>query len=95
MADNLDRPALPTDLGMTIAWARVDPTLPRKPLLTALRGAIADRGGYVDFDMDERGWVVWLLAPEREEFRAQELEQALAWCLVWLMRDELGGGRIA
>ncbi len=49
--------------------------------LAALLGADSDRGGYVDFDMDRQGWVVWLLAPEREEYRAQELEQALAWCL--------------
>jgi len=80
---------------MAVARAGVDPTLPRKALLTALRGAIADRGGYIDWDMDRRGWVVMLLAPEREEFRAQELEQAFAWCLVWLMRDEFAGGALA
>ncbi len=95
MDDDLDRPELPWDLGMAIARAGVNPTVPRKPLLKALQSAIADRGGYVDFDMDRRGWVVWLLAPEREEFRAQELEQAFAWCLVWLMREEFGGGKFA
>jgi len=95
VAEEGDRPPFPADLGMTVARAGVDPTLPRKPLLKALRSAIADRGGYCDFDMDRRGWVVWLLAPEREEFWAQELEQSLAWCLVWLMTDELSGGAFA
>ncbi len=87
MDEDLDRPRLPSDLGMAVARAKVDPGLPRTAVLTALRGAIADRGVYIDWELDRRGWVVWLLA--------QDLERALGWRLVWMMRDESAGGTVA
>jgi hypothetical protein len=37
--------------------------------------------------------VVTLHSPEEQEFYGRTLEEALAWCLVWLMAPELGGGR--
>ena len=83
---------LPADLAAAVARAGVDPTLPPRALQDALKGAIADRGGYAAWDVDHAGWVVGLLRPEREAFRGPTLEAALAWCLVWLMRDELLGG---
>lgn len=42
--------------------------------------------------MDEAGWAVELLRPDRETFRGPPPEAALAWALVWLMRDEFLGG---
>jgi hypothetical protein len=33
---------------------------------------------------------VTLDRPERHEFSGRTLEEALAWCLVWLMAPELG-----
>ena len=83
---------LPTDLAWAVARAGVDPTAPPRALQDALKGAIADRGGYVAWDVDEVGWRVDLLRPEREAFRGPTLEAALAWCLVWLMHDELLAG---
>lgn len=82
---------LPGDLGATIARAGVDPTLRDRALEDALRHAIADRRGYVAWEVDEVGWRVDLLRPEIETFGGQTLAAALAWCLVWLMRDELSG----
>ena len=84
--------ALPADLASAVARAGVDPTAEPKALTNALKGAIADRGGYVCFDVDAIGWRVDLLAPEPETFRGRTLAEALAWCLVWLMVEELGAG---
>ena len=47
--------------------------------------AIATRRGYCWWDVDHAGWVVTLDSPERHEFSGTTLEEALAWCLVWLM----------
>ncbi len=85
---------LPADLAGTIARAGVDPTLGDRALVDALRGAIADRRGYVAWDVDEVGWRVDLLRPEAESFGGQTLAAALEWCPVWLMRDELDGAMV-
>ena len=42
--------------------------------------------------MGRAGRVVGPLAPDRERFHSRTLEEALAWCLVWLMAEELSGG---
>lgn len=85
-------PAFPADLSAAVARAGVDPTAEPRALQDALRGAIADRRGYLEWDVDRLGWRVDLLAPDRETFRGGTLEEALAWCLVWLMVEELGVG---
>ena len=82
---------LPTDLAAAIAHAGVDPILPARALEDALRGTIADRRGYVAWDVDEVGWRVELLRPEREKFGGQTPAAVLAWCLVWIMCHELSG----
>jgi len=81
----------PVDLAGTVGPAGVDATLSDRALADALGGAIADRRGYIAWDVDQVGWRVELLHPERESFGAQTLAAALAWCLVWLMQDELSG----
>ena len=88
-------PPLPADLAAAVARAGVDPTPDRHAVEDALRRAIADRGGYVDWDDDDRGWVVYLLAPEREAFRGKTVPEALAWCLGWLMVEDFTGGTLA
>ncbi|MDP9364977.1 MAG: hypothetical protein M3Q10_12260, partial [Chloroflexota bacterium] len=75
-------------LASAIARAGVDPTAEPRPLLDALRSAIAVRRGYLAWDADEVGWVVDLLSPDRERFRSRTLEEALAWRLVWPIADE-------
>ena len=89
------RRCLPADLAAAVAGAGVDPTAEPRPLRDALKAAIADRGGYVAWDVDHAGWVVELLALDRERFYGRTLDEALAWCLVWLMVDELGVGGFA
>jgi hypothetical protein len=83
---------LARDFAGTIAYAGIDPTLEGRALQDALRAAIAARRGYSWWDVDHAGWVVTLDRPERQEFSGRTLEEALAWCLVWLMAPELGIG---
>ncbi len=52
------RRGFPPDLAAAVARAGVDPTVPPRALQDALKGAIADRGGYVAWDVDEVGWRV-------------------------------------
>src|SRR5215207_1747497 len=87
-----ERPVLPRDLAGTIAYAGVDPTLEGRALQDALLREIAHRRGYCWWDVDHAGWVVTLDSPDRQEFSGKTLEEALAWCLVWLMAPELGIG---
>jgi hypothetical protein len=86
---------LPADLAAAVARAGVDPTAEPRPLQDALKRAIGERRGYVVWDVDRIGWRVDLLSPDRESFRGGTLEEALAWCLVWVMADELGVGPFA
>jgi hypothetical protein len=86
-----DQPVLVRDLAGTVAYAGVDLTLEGRALQDVLRAAIATRGGYCWWDVDHAGWVVTLDSP-RETFFGKTLEEALAWCLVWLMAPEIGVG---
>lgn len=65
------------------------------PLQDALQRTIGGQCGYVVWDVDRIGWRVDLLVPDRESFHAGNLKEALAWCLVWVMADELGVGPFA
>jgi hypothetical protein len=76
----------------TVAYAGVDPTLEGRALHDALRREIAHRRGYCWWDVDHAGWVVTLDSLERQEFYGRTLEEALAWCLVWLTAPEIGVG---
>jgi hypothetical protein len=83
---------LAPDLAAAVSLAGVDATLDGRDLEHALRRAIASRRGYCDWTVDHAGWVVVLMSPEEHEFHGKSLEEALAWCLVWLMAPELGVG---
>ena len=76
----------------TVAQAGVGPTLEGRALQDALRRAITTRRDYCSRDVDHAGWVVTLHSPEEQDFYGRSLEEALAWCLVWLMAPELGIG---
>lgn len=75
-----------------ITLAGVDPTLEGRALQDAILVAIADRQGYHSWDLDHAGWVVTPHHPEEQIFYGRTLEEALAWCLVWLMAPEIGIG---
>ena len=81
---------LSADLAAAIARAGVDASAEPRALRDALKAAIADRRGYVAWDVDHIGWRVDLLRTDRESFHGATLEEALDWCLVWLMTDEWG-----
>jgi hypothetical protein len=87
-----ERPTLAPDLTGTVAQAGVNPTLEGRALQDALRREIAHRRGYCWWDVDDAGWVVTLHSREEHDFYGKTLEEALAWCLVWLMAPELGVG---
>ena len=87
-----ERPILPRDLADAIADAGVDPTLESRVLQDTLRVAIATRGGSCWWDVGRAGSVITLNSPERKESYGRTLEEALAWCLVWLMAPEIGVG---
>src|SRR5919112_4287343 len=78
-------------VSVSASTAGVDPTLEGRALQDALLREIATRRGYRWWDVDHAGWVVTLDSP-REQFYGRTLEEALAWCLVWLMAPELGIG---
>jgi hypothetical protein len=44
------------------------------------------------WDVDHAGWVVTLSSLEERTFYGRTREEALAWCLVWLMAPEIGVG---
>jgi hypothetical protein len=77
-----------------MAHAGVDPTLDGRALQDALRSAVAIRRGSCSWDVDHASckWVVTLHSSEELDFYDRTLEEALAWCLVWLMAPELGIG---
>jgi hypothetical protein len=85
-----DRPVLAPDLAGTIAYAVVDPMLEGRALQDALRRAIATRRGYCSWTVDHAGWLVTLSSPDEQKFYGRALEEALAWCLVWLMAKGTG-----
>ena len=55
---------------------------------------MAARRGCCSWDVDHASWVVTLHSPEEHDFYDKTFEEALAWCLVWLMAAELGKGCI-
>jgi hypothetical protein len=79
-------------LARAVAQPGVDPTLEGRVLQNALRRAIATRRGYCSWDVDHASWAVTLHSPKEQSFCGRTLEEALAWCLVWLMAPELGVG---
>jgi hypothetical protein len=83
---------LAPDLAGAIAKASVDPMLEGRALQNALRRAIATRWGCCSWDMDHARWVDTLHSPVEQDFYGRTLEEALAWCPVWLIAPELGIG---
>ena len=81
---------LPFDVSTTLARIGIGPELEGRPLQDAILSAIADRHGYVSWDVDHMGWRVDLLSPEQQDFHGRTLELGLAWCLIRLMFDEIG-----
>jgi hypothetical protein len=76
----------------TVVQTGVDLTLESRTLQDALRRLIATGCGYCSWDVNHASWVVPLHSPEVHDFYGKALDEALAWCLVWLMAPEIGIG---
>ena len=81
----------------TRSHARIQAGIDSAPSDLVLDGTVfsatADRRGYLSWDVDHAGWLVFLHHPEEQTFHGRTLEEALAWCLVWLMAPEIGIGQ--
>jgi hypothetical protein len=48
--------------------------------------------GSCAWTVDHASWVVAMHSPQEQDFSGKTLEEALAWCLVWLTAPEIGVG---
>ena len=90
LVSSRDRTVLAADLAGAVAQAGVDTTREGRALQDALRAAIVTRRGYGPLTVDDARWVVTLHSPEEHDFSGTALEEALTWCLVWLMATGTG-----
>lgn len=74
--------------GEVLTRAGIDPSLGVPALQDALHQAIALRGRACEWTRLYTGWLVTLRYPEHHAFFGQTLEEALAWCLAWIMAAE-------
>lgn len=82
------------ELAATIVQAGVDPTFEGRALQDAVLSGIADRQGYISWDVDHAGRVVMQQHPKEETFHGRTLEGALSWCLEWVLAPEIGFGQV-
>jgi hypothetical protein len=93
-----ERPVLAPDNAWRVAGAMaqagVDLTLKCRASQEACGSAIATGRGYCSRTIDHTNcnWVVTRHTSEHHDFSGKTLEEALAWCLVWLTALELGRG---
>ena len=75
----------PADLAAALAEVGIDPMLNGPALCEALQRTIALQRGSCSWQPIYMGWVVTLHYPERRTFFGQSLEDALTWCLLWVI----------
>ena len=66
----------------------IDPLVGPRARRDALRAAIAQHGGVIDWTVDHTGWVVTLYLPVEGMFSGGTLEDGLRSCLAWLVASE-------
>lgn len=74
-------------LGAVLTRAGIDPALKGEELQEAVHRAIALRRYSCTWTKLPTGWVVTLQFPEPHYFFGHTLEEALAWCLEWIMAE--------
>ena len=77
-------------LSRVLTRAGIDPELEGADLQEALHRAIAMRRCSCTWAKVHAGWVVTLQFPEPRRFFGETLEEALTWCLAWVMGGEAG-----
>ena len=80
--------ARPPSLETALTEAGIDPTLQGPARHEALQRAIALRHGCCTWKPIHLGWVVSLHYPEARTFFGPSLEDALAWCLLWVIDQQ-------
>jgi hypothetical protein len=73
-----------------LTQAGIDPALEGADLQEAVHRAIAMRRCSCTWAKVHAGWVVTLQFPEPHRFFGETLEDALTWCLAWIMAEETG-----
>ena len=79
-----------SDLARVLARAGIDPAQEGADLQEAVHRAIAMRRYSCTWAKVHAGWVVTLQFPELHRFFGETLEDALTWCLAWIMAEETG-----
>lgn len=88
--DAIERPiALRAFIAEELSALKIDPDQPVDALRQELSAAINDRGGRFVLTNEDSLWVVKLV-DFGPEFRGQTIEEALAWCRVYLEAPEYG-----
>jgi hypothetical protein len=80
------------DLAIAVATGGLDASLEGSAQQDALLSSIAAHRGSCSWTVDHASWVVTLHSPEEHGFYGKTLEDALAWCLMWLMAPEIDVG---
>ena len=83
------RPTLTADLAAVLTRAGIDPAQEGADLQEAVHRAIAMRRCSCTWTKIHTGWVVTLQFPEPRRFFGTTLEEALTWCLAWIMAGEM------
>jgi len=76
------------ELKAVLTAAGINPTLDGSALQVALQQSLAHRGNCCTWTPIHTGWVVTLHYPEVHSFFGVSLEDALAWCLLWVITRE-------
>jgi hypothetical protein len=77
------------DLRAVLIRAGIDPLLEGEALQEAVHRAIALHRRSCTWTEVHAGWVVTLRFPERRRFFGTTLEEALTWCLAWVMGEKV------
>ena len=80
----------PPELEVVLTAAGIDPALDGPDLQEVLQQSLAHRGSCCTWTPIHTGWVVTLHYPEVRTFFGTSLEDALSWCLLWVMAREDG-----
>jgi hypothetical protein len=77
-------------LTAVLTRAGIDPAREGEDLQEAVHRAIALRRYSCTWTKVSSGWVVTLEFPELHRFFGETLEDALGWCLAWVVDQEAG-----
>lgn len=80
-----DAASFPPELVALLEQGGIDLSPERRTVHEALLSAITGRYHAGAWSGDASGWVVEVQIPQQHIFFGQTLEEALAWCLAWML----------